>query len=374
MPSDSIYLVTDEGKLQRIEHQLYASEELLQKLISTHPEILAGDQIDPENPPRWLLLQEEAAIPDAADTTGRWWIDHLLIDQFGIPTVVEVKRSTDTRIRREVVGQMLDYIANAQAYWTTGRMRQMLAGSTGSLEGADARVAEHLALADEPEIVAQQVDRFWQQVETNLREGNVRLLFVADELPRELRRLIEFLNEQFSRIEVLGVELRQYVGQGLKALVPRVVGQTVAVQERKERPVGTTPAVRTSREIFLEACGAEAAPVFSAALDAAADAGYETRWGTKGFSLRLRVDGATPSVIYGYPPGSMARYATLEAYLAYLQSPENRERLETIFQATPGFERVTDKTIRCVLSPGKHISPEDIAAAVRRTAKELAVH
>lgn len=47
--------------------------------------------------------------------------------------------------------------------------------------------------------------------------------------PRELRRLIEFLNEQFTKIEVLGVELRQYVGQGIKALVPRVQDGSASV-------------------------------------------------------------------------------------------------------------------------------------------------
>ena len=30
---------------------------------------------------------------------------------------MEVKRSGDTRIRREGVGQMLDYAANAGVYW-----------------------------------------------------------------------------------------------------------------------------------------------------------------------------------------------------------------------------------------------------------------
>jgi hypothetical protein len=34
-----------------------------------------------------------------------------------VPTLVEVKRSDDTRIRREVVGQMLDYAANGVVYW-----------------------------------------------------------------------------------------------------------------------------------------------------------------------------------------------------------------------------------------------------------------
>jgi hypothetical protein len=49
----------------------------------------------------------------------------------------------------------------------------------------------------------------------------VRLLFVADELPPQLRTLIEFLNEQFTKIEVLGVELRQYVGHGESTGAPR---------------------------------------------------------------------------------------------------------------------------------------------------------
>ena len=40
----------------------------------------------------------------------------------GIPTLVEVKRSTDTRLRREVVGQMLDYAANAVVYWPVERL------------------------------------------------------------------------------------------------------------------------------------------------------------------------------------------------------------------------------------------------------------
>jgi hypothetical protein len=35
------------------------------------------------------------------------------LDQDAILTIVEVKRSTDTHVRREVVGQMLDYAANA---------------------------------------------------------------------------------------------------------------------------------------------------------------------------------------------------------------------------------------------------------------------
>ena len=57
------------------------------------------------------------AVPGEQDGSGRWSLDHLFLDQDAIPTLVEVKRSSDTRIRREVIGQMLDYAANAVAYW-----------------------------------------------------------------------------------------------------------------------------------------------------------------------------------------------------------------------------------------------------------------
>lgn len=374
MASDSIFLIRDEGRLQRVEHQLYASEELLQNLISSYPEILAGDQIDPDQPPKWLLLKQEAAVPDSADSTGRWFIDHLLLDQFGVPTFVEVKRSTDSRIRREVIGQMLDYVANGTAYWGVGKMRQMLSEGAGSAEAGDARVAEHLSLIDEPELVAQQVEKFWQLVDLNMREGNVRLLFVADELPRELRRLIEFLNEHFSKIEVLGVELRQYVGQGVRALVPRVVGQTELIRERKERSAGggAGSAPKTNRESFLAAVGPVAAPHVDAALKAAATSGYEVSWGTQGFSLRLKIGGKLMSVIYGYPPNSMGPYATLEAYLAYLPTEAHKGALASLFAPLPGFKRVTEKTIRCALSPDTAADANATAEAIRQAPRTLA--
>jgi hypothetical protein len=59
------------------------------------------------------------------------------------------------------------------------------------------------------------------------------MVFVADIIPKELRRIVEFLNSQMSSAEVLAVEIRQYVGQGLKTLVPRVIGLTAEAEARK---------------------------------------------------------------------------------------------------------------------------------------------
>src|SRR5215470_14796415 len=97
--------------------QAYDSEDLLQALLAKYPNLLAGDQLA-GSPRRWLLVRREAGIPDREAGGARWSLDHLFIDQEAVPTLVEVKRSDDTRIRREVVGQMLDYAATALS---TGR-------------------------------------------------------------------------------------------------------------------------------------------------------------------------------------------------------------------------------------------------------------
>jgi hypothetical protein len=59
------------------------------------------------------------------------------------------------------------------------------------------------------------------------------MLFVADQIPNELKRIVEFLNEQMDPAEVLALELRQFEGQGLKTLVPIVYGQTQEAQQNK---------------------------------------------------------------------------------------------------------------------------------------------
>ncbi|MBA2475212.1 MAG: hypothetical protein H0V40_04565 [Actinobacteria bacterium] len=72
----------------------------------------------------------------------------------------------------------------------------------------------------------------------HLKAGKLRLIFVADEIPSELRRIVEFLNEQMNRTEVLALEVRQYVEQGgtRLTLVPRLIGETQAARQAK----GTT--------------------------------------------------------------------------------------------------------------------------------------
>jgi hypothetical protein len=225
--SGGIFLIRDDDQLVELASAAYDSEDLLQDLLARYPNLLAGDQIDTDAPRRWLLVKREAPVPAEPDGTGRWSLDHLFLDQEGIPTLVEVKRSTDTRLRREVVGQMLDYAANGVAHWPVETIRAMF-GARVLAAGQD----ENAVLSD---FVGPGLDpeAFWNSVKVNLQAGRIRLVFVADEIPPELRRVVEFLNNQMDPAEVVAIEVRQYVGGNFRGLVPRVVGQTERGNRKK---------------------------------------------------------------------------------------------------------------------------------------------
>ena len=221
-----IYLVHGDD-LVPMTVQAYPSEGDLQDLVARHPELLAGDQAADGLPRRWLLITREMPVPGEPDGTGRWSLDHLFLDQEGVPTLVEVKRSSDTRIRREVVGQMLDYAANSVVHWPVEAIRARFEATCEAVSRDPAEALLGLIGPDEDP------DAFWQLVKTNLQAGRIRMVFLADYVPPELQRIVEFLNGQMDPAEVLAIEVRQYVGPDQRAVAPRIVGMTGAAQTKK---------------------------------------------------------------------------------------------------------------------------------------------
>lgn len=189
------------------------TEDSLQDLIARFPEVVAGGDEE------LLLVQREKTVPDMMDGSGRWSLDHLFVSRSAVPVLVEVKRASDTRIRREVVGQLLDYAANGVAYWEAGLLQSSFVKQCEKANvDADLLLAEFLD-DDSPE-------DFWAQVDSNLSAGRVRLVIAADEIPKELARILEFLNEQM-KATVLGVELKYFESEdGRRTLAPRLIGET----------------------------------------------------------------------------------------------------------------------------------------------------
>ncbi len=205
-----------------------SSEDVMQDLVARFPDLIS------EAVGELLLVKREQPVADSHDGSGRWSIDHLFVTREAVPVLVELKRAVDTRLRREVVGQMLDYAANASAYWQSSALAESFAATTRAAnKDPDAVLAEFVGTGD--------VSGFWEQLGSNLRAGRMKLLFVADVIPRELARIVEFMNDQMEA-DVRAIELRWFSGdEGHMTLSPRVIGETERSAAAKTSRRGTLP-------------------------------------------------------------------------------------------------------------------------------------
>jgi hypothetical protein len=223
-----IYLIQDDDRLLEMMEQPYDSEDQLQDLLVTYPNLIAGDQIDRATARKWLLISREVSVPSDEETAVQWSLDHLFIDQNAVPTLVDVRRTPNAALRQQVLGQSIDYAANAVVYWPIDSIIAFFEANCRDRGRDPEQIFEEFLGADANE------DRFWQKVKTNLQAGKIRLVFVAEEISAEMRRVVEFLNEQMDPVEVFALEIKQYVSEdGLRTLVPRIIGQTAEAQQKK---------------------------------------------------------------------------------------------------------------------------------------------
>lgn len=317
--SDSAGLFLRDGEdLIGLSEQAYEAEDVLQELLAKYPDLLPGEAMNPQDPRRFLLVKREAQVAGMQ-------LDHLFLDQDAVPTLVETKRSANTQVRREVVAQMLDYAANVAREWSSDRM----AGWLKERAEGEGRTAEDLVSDFEPSLEPE--SEFWGQVEQNLRDGKVRLVFVADEIPSSLQRIVEFLNERMTPTEVLAVEIRQFVSADSKQLLRAgLVGQTEKARDIKgqsrQRPVldvliekgvlSDGQDLWLRREILYKGRGDGFAP------------------DDRLFHFKLKIDGGAPRVLYQPVDGG-----EVEELAASKARDRVRQELE------PEFTRLRPRTV-----------------------------
>ena len=155
MSRNAIYIVDTAGTLTAMRPSEPRSEDFMQ-LVAAHPELIT------DRDGALLLIRREHPIADRDEGGGRWSLDHLFVTQSGVPVLVELKRAVDTRLRREVIGQMLDYAANGTAYWQGGRIAESFAATmTEQGRDATAELASFLGATADPE-------QFWERVDAIL--------------------------------------------------------------------------------------------------------------------------------------------------------------------------------------------------------------
>jgi hypothetical protein len=276
-----VFVINSQGKTSAMTRIRCANEEKeLLDLLENNFDLLAGDQIDPEEPRRWLLIKKEMAVPDPASGADRWSIDFFFVDHTGMPTFVECKRYQDTRSRREVVGQMMEYAANAQYYWDKDKIKDLAKKTAADKNDL---LKDLLSSLQQEEFSS--IDDFFENVENSLKEGQIRLVFFLEESPHELRSIVEFLNNQMERSEVLIVEAKQYATDGLKIVVPSLFGYTEEARRIKKTVTVVSGGRRTWNETdFLEDTKERLTSSESEAvkrlLNFVKSKGYEIKWGS----------------------------------------------------------------------------------------------
>lgn len=328
--AERIYIRDDKGGLEPLEEMRFSTENHLQTLIAEHPELLDGTQIRPEDPRRWILITREKGISETTDSGSRWAVDHLIVDQDAMPTLVEVKRGANPEIRRTIVGQMLEYAAHAAQTWSAEELRHTFEESaTDQGIDPDEEIGRLLQADGESD-----VDRFWQDVATNLEARRLRLLFVADEIPDPLERTVEFLNAQMPNIEALAVEVKQFRGRSTQTIVPRVIGRTA---KSTDSSTSRNRGPKLTPDAFLaQFSNDEARDVAARLLGVAEESGAVLNYGTAGVSIR--VEGSrwkNPlSVAWVSPPGKrvMGRLRNCTFGITEWQASKTDEESRAVLQ------------------------------------------
>ena len=101
----SIYKLNENNQAEELIPAEYNKELELQEIVARNPELLLKNT---DENLQIMLIKSELPL-GGENGESEISLDHLFVDSDGILILVEDKRRTDTRINREVAGQLVDY-------------------------------------------------------------------------------------------------------------------------------------------------------------------------------------------------------------------------------------------------------------------------
>lgn len=208
-------LFMEGGQIRPIESSKFEQEGVLQDYLEQFPELLPLHEIEDE-PPRMIAIGREVPVPSGA-------IDLLFLDTSGRLTIVETKLVKNPEIRREVIGQIIEY-ASFVCQWGSDQIERQ-ANDYLRLKGrGETDLYQALAAQGRDSGVSLDHDAFRPKLEENLHRGNVRLVIAVDELVEPLRATVSFLNS-FSTFDLLVLQLREFnLDSARRVFIPSLFG------------------------------------------------------------------------------------------------------------------------------------------------------
>jgi len=139
---------------------------------------------------------------------------------------MECKLAKNHQIKREVVGQVLDYAASL---WETDLLS--LSETFRARVGSDPFEALRQQFGEDPDSFEE--ERCRSEVARRLREGDFRLLVAVDRIDPELRRIIQYVNSRGGSgqgLRLVAVEFPRYQQGTIQVLVPEAYGDELAAR------------------------------------------------------------------------------------------------------------------------------------------------
>lgn len=285
-----LYVQTN-STLSILKEAKFEQELVLQALLEQFPELIPSEEIIGN--PSFFLIQREFPV-----STG--YIDHLFIDQMMVPTIVETKVN-NPEIRRKIIGQGYEYLTSL-AFELTGKQIVEYAKRYWKSQYQN-ELKNRLELS---ELNMKEIDK-------NLKRPRLRLIFVADFIPRELRKFVEFINNASRGIDVYAVQLEQFLLDDKKIISVSTWGPTESVIHDKTISFGLL-----SREEFINKINnsQDLTPIeketfierVNKLLDLAEERNFSIGWGTKSFRLSFPYKNISQKIFECYYRGGPLIY------------------------------------------------------------------
>lgn len=288
------------GKWQSVEKVGFKNESELQELLYGSPELLAEDGNG------IVVFARECSLP------GSGYTDLIGVDVQGEILIVETKLARNREIRREVIGQVLEYAAYLWQMSFEDFNQRFVAREGRSILDL---------LADKaPEIDREELRN---RIAANLATGKFNLLIAVDEINPELDKIIAYLSGRGSGLNLEALEFETYKHGTMDLLVPHRRGQI-----KVEPGLGTAQ----TKEQMLAACKDEISRhLFRLVLDSWETSNNAIVPGTVGASFRAQIGADEKVIFWAYPDSVQAAFNVL----AKAGAPSNavtryRERVSRI--------------------------------------------
>ena len=277
-----VFSITSEGKLVPYSEKDFKDENLEEQLENWL-----------EANPDCILEDEDVLLIGRQVTTNLGSIIDLLgIDREGNLVVIELKRD---RTPRDTLAQILEYASYVEEL-TLEQLEQLWIENYGEIEGSLPEYHREYFQLEEDEAASFNKD--------------LRLVIVGQEIIKEVRQTSKFLQKRGLNVSCL--EFKYFTTRGGEQIISTdfVVGKETEVVNR----INWASQPKTTRESFLASVDQFGEDIFAPLLEFAESHGLPIIWGTKGFSVNARVDGADVCLICGFPPQAKSGQAIITKY------------------------------------------------------------